>query len=77
MRMVCLLIVIACRDPCTSSRDLCWVSYLLNDCYRDIGTKVCSFWEPKETGWWQLKYLFCSSLPREMIQFDENIFQMG
>ena len=29
------------------------------------------------TRWWQLKYFLCSSLPGEMIQFDEHIFQMG
>ena len=27
--------------------------------------------------WWQLKYVFFSHLPTEMIQFDEHIFQMG
>ena len=27
--------------------------------------------------WWQLKYLLFSSLPRDMIQFGDHIFQMG
>ena len=29
------------------------------------------------SGWWQLKHFLFSSLPGEMIQFDEHIFQMG
>ena len=29
------------------------------------------------TGWWQLKYFLFSTLPGEMIQFDNHIFQMG
>ena len=27
--------------------------------------------------WWQLKHFLCSTVPGEMIQFDEHIFQRG
>ena len=46
------------------------------------GDQAKQSWEGKsffttKTGWWQLKYFLFSSLPREMIHFDEHIFQVG
>ena len=48
------------------------------------GTWVKGGYTPSEgvwyciiTRWWQLKYFSFSSLPGEMIQFDDHIFQMG
>ena len=34
--------------------------------------KLASF-----SSWWQLKHFLCSTLPGEMIQFDEHIFHLG
>ncbi len=31
----------------------------------------------KSDGWFRFKYFACSPLPREIIQFDEHIFQVG